>query len=247
MVKHIDPSYSQKAYIRKLIMTTANATKSPIYNLVTSGSNPIPYLGTGTFDLPEGTYYLKYLIYTSDIEAYPHGSANNGLVVRIKQGYTTYLELSGYGEIPYAEIRRTSDGIKIGVDEAKGSVTLIHGGSAAGTYTANFFAAQYSGANHKYFDHELSGAYRISWKIGTAAGTLPTFTYQFATGIAKGAQNTLTDVNAGVYWVRGRRAANAWYGWDTARWQPLFVFPGTEANTLRYEYAKGVRNVTYND
>jgi hypothetical protein len=253
MVRHIDPSNSKNAILRNLELydITGSAIK---HILINPGSNALAYGGYGVYEVPEGSYRMRYLTYTKDHELYPESP---GIMIRIKQGYITYLELSGNGEIPFAEIRRPLDdgeqpdpatwrpngGVKISKANGQGKFWLynMYGNTGANsTILAELYNDKAS-----FFDSQLADATRLFWDRDK---TVLRFGLAKEMRVLGGGRYNTVDLDAGVYWIRVKREDTCtWYSWNTSRWQPIFIFPGTQFNEAFYYYNEGVKTVKYQD
>jgi hypothetical protein len=198
-VKNIDHTKDQLRYLN-LYPTTGGATR-----YVITTSNLVPLNQVRSFDnIPEGTYRMRYRCASSGTVLYPD---EPGIIISLKAGYETYIELPGDGEIP------------------KAAINPLGGSSMAGTgavrvknpYSKNMDVQLFNQAKSTLgFSHQISGALKLS-----ATSTSPN--YSFVAG--KSATSSWLSVTPGVYWIKGK-FTSTWYGWNSSRWQPVFVFPG---------------------
>jgi hypothetical protein len=198
-VMNIDHTKDQLRYL-DLYPTSGGA----VLALITP-SNLVPLYRTRTFDnIPEGTYWMRYRCASSGAILYPD---EPGIIISLKAGYETYLELPGDGEIPIAAIN------PLGGASMAGAGTV----QVKNTHSKNMDVQLFDQATSPLgFSHQIRGALKLS-----AALTVPT--YSFVVG--QGAAYTWSNVTPGVYWIKGK-FTSTWYGWNSYRWQPVFVFPG---------------------
>jgi hypothetical protein len=153
-----------------------------------------------------------------------------GIVIRLKGGYETYLELPGNGEVPRADSKR------IGGGPITGTSTF----NLTNNYTSNVTAIALYPKELGYFASELSGGIRMSNTTLTAAY------YDQTRGASKNGGTMsipFTITTPGVYWLRVWTSATARYSYDSSRWLPVFAFPD-ETIMAAYE-SGGVKFVEY--
>jgi hypothetical protein len=221
-VKNIDHTKDELLYLN-LYPVNGGAT----LELVKKGTTSVvPYQGTRSFDnIPEGSYRLRYRCSSSGTILYPSSA---GIVIRLKGGYETYLELPGNGEVPRADIKRIDGGPITGTS----TFNLIN------NYTSNVTSIALYPKELGYFASELSGGIRMSATITAAY-------WDGNSGALKsgGTMNNPFNVAPGVYWLRVWTSATARYSYDTTRWLPVFAFPGESIRAIME--SGGVKLVEY--
>jgi hypothetical protein len=197
-VKNIDHTKDQLRYL-SLYPTTGGTALTLI-----TPSNLVQLGQTRSFEnIPEGTYRMRYRCASSGTILYPE---EPGIIISLKAGYETYLELPGDGEIPIAAIN------PLGGSSMAGAGTVL----VKNTYSQNMDVQAFTLSQSPLgFSHQIIGAL----KLFTAAATPHSFV------VGKGAAYTWSNVTPGVYWIKGK-FTSVWYGWNSLRWQPVFVFPG---------------------